>query len=34
MIDKIKKRNGSIVDFDAHKLLKWAEWAAVVGADW
>ena len=34
MIDKIKKRDGSIVDFDAHKLLKWAEWAAVVGADW
>lgn len=34
MIDKIKKRDGSTVDFDAHKLLKWAEWAAVVGADW
>lgn len=34
MITKIKKRNGGIVDFDAHKLLKWAEWASVVGADW
>lgn len=34
MITKITKRNGEVVDFDVNKLLKWAEWAAVVGADW
>jgi ribonucleotide reductase alpha subunit len=34
MISKIKKRNGDVVNFDANKLTRWAEWAGVVGADW
>lgn len=34
MISKIKKRDGTIVDFDVNKLTHWAEWASVVGADW
>ena len=25
-IDKIRKRDGTIEDFDAHKLIKWSEW--------
>ena len=34
MITKITKRNGEVVDFDVNKLLKWSEWAGVVGCDW
>jgi ribonucleoside-diphosphate reductase alpha subunit len=34
MISNIKKRNGDVVNFDANKLTRWAEWAGVVGADW
>lgn len=34
MIKRIKKRDGTVVDFDPDKLTRWAEWAAVVGADW
>jgi ribonucleoside-diphosphate reductase alpha subunit len=34
LIEKIKKRDGTLVDFDPNKLTRWAKWAAVVGADW
>ena len=34
MINEIVKRNGETVPFDADKLVHWAKWAAVVGADW
>lgn len=34
MIDKIKKRDGTIVDFDVNKLIHWAKWAGVIGVDW
>lgn len=34
MITKITKRDGTIVDFNADKLVHWAKWASVVGADW
>lgn len=34
MITSIKKRDGTVVDFDPNKLTRWAEWASVVGADW
>lgn len=34
MIKNIKKRSGEVVEFNPEKLTRWAEWAAVVGADW
>lgn len=34
MISKIKKRDGTVVDFNVNKLTHWAKWAGVVGADW
>jgi len=34
MIDKIKKRDGTVVDFDVNKLIHWAKWAGVIGVDW
>lgn len=34
MIRSIKKRDGSIVEFDPDKLTHWAKWASVVGVDW
>ena len=34
MINTIKKRDGTVVAFDADKLVHWAKWASVVGADW
>lgn len=34
MITKIKKRSGELVDFDAEKLNKWADWAAGIGVEW
>lgn len=34
MLQKIIKRNGSIVDFDPTKLNKWAEWASNNDVDW
>jgi len=33
-IKTIKKRDGTVVDFNPEKMLRWAEWAGVVGADW
>jgi len=33
-ISSIKKRDGSIVEFDPEKLTRWAKWASVVGVDW
>lgn len=34
MITKIKKRDGTLVDFDAEKLNKWADWSAGIGVEW
>ena len=34
MISKIKKRDGTVVDFDASKLNRWAEWAASLNVEW
>jgi ribonucleoside-diphosphate reductase alpha chain len=34
MITKIKKRDGTLVEFDAEKLNKWADWAAGIGVEW
>jgi ribonucleoside-diphosphate reductase alpha chain len=34
LISKLKKRDGSIVEFDAEKLNKWAEWSAGLGIEW
>ena len=34
MISKIKKRDGSVVDFDAEKLNLWGEWAASINVEW
>lgn len=34
MISKIKKRDGSLVDFDAAKLNMWGEWAASINVEW
>lgn len=34
MIKKITKRDGTVVDFDPNKLVRWAKWAGVVGVDW
>lgn len=34
MIEKIKKRDGSLVDFNPDKLMHWAKWAAGIGVDW
>jgi ribonucleoside-diphosphate reductase alpha chain len=34
MIKHIKKRDGSIVEFDAAKANRWAEWAAGLGIEW
>lgn len=33
-ISSIKKRDGTLVEFDADKLNKWAEWAAGIGVEW
>lgn len=34
MVSKVVKRSGKVEDFDAEKLVTWAEWANVVGCDW
>jgi ribonucleoside-diphosphate reductase alpha chain len=34
MLTTLKKRNGTLTEFDARKLKRWAEWAAGVGIDW
>lgn len=34
MITKIMKRDGTLVDFDAEKLNKWADWSAGIGVEW
>lgn len=34
MISKIKKRDGTLVDFDAEKLNLWGEWAASINVEW
>ena len=33
-LNKIVKRDGRTEDFDPEKLINWAEWAEVVGANW
>jgi ribonucleoside-diphosphate reductase alpha subunit len=34
MIRTIKKRDGTLVEFDATKLNQWGEWAAGIGVEW
>jgi ribonucleoside-diphosphate reductase alpha subunit len=34
MINTIKKRDGTVVEFDAEKLNKWSEWGAGLGVEW
>ena len=34
MINHIKKRDGTLVEFDAEKLNKWSEWGAGLGVEW
>ena len=34
MITKLKKRNGTVQDFNPDKLNKWAEWAANLNVEW
>jgi ribonucleoside-diphosphate reductase alpha chain len=34
MIKNILKRNGELVEFDAEKLNKWADWSAGIGVEW
>lgn len=34
MINKIKKRDGTLVEFNPDKLNKWAEWAGNIGVEW
>lgn len=34
MITWIKKRNGTLVEFDAGKLNRWGEWAASINVEW
>lgn len=34
MIRNIKKRDGSLAEFDAEKLNLWGEWAAGIGVEW
>jgi ribonucleoside-diphosphate reductase alpha subunit len=34
MIRTIKKRDGTLVEFDPEKLNRWGEWAAGIGVEW
>lgn len=34
MIEYVTKRDGSKEKFDPAKMIKWAEWASIVGVDW
>jgi ribonucleoside-diphosphate reductase alpha chain len=34
MINNLKKRDGTVVEFDAEKLNKWSEWGAGLGVEW